>query len=350
MRSILAQDMIPLPLGTADILPMPHVSVMVPVSERAEPLVELYLEYAEPLRQAGISYEFLFLVEPWAREMAAPLNPLIAEGAPIRIFGAGHSVGENALLKLGAIEARGEIVVTLPSYRRVEAATLPKLIARVREGADLAIARRWPRVDSWVNRLQNRVFHSLLGGLARGRVHDVACGVRAMRRQVLQDLPVSGDFFRFLPLFALRDGYRVEELDAPQHPRDIGARVFSPGTYLRRMVDLLGLFFLIRFTDKPLRFFGMVGGALTAVGAVSLVVLFLQRLEGQGIADRPFLLLSVLLLVLGAQAIALGLIGEIIVHLHAPTRRPYRLLPLVSTSSSPGGDDRHESPGSTAAP
>jgi hypothetical protein len=95
--------------------------------------------------------------------------------------------------------------------------------------------------------------------------------------------------------------------------------------YVRRVIDLLGLFFLLRFTEKPLRFFGVVGSALGATGAVILAVLLVQRLAGEGIANRPLLLLGNLMVVLGVQAFALGLIGEIIVHLHAGTRRPYRL-------------------------
>ena len=156
-------------------------------------------------------------------------------------------------------------------------------------------------------------------------MHDVACGVRAMRRDVLEDLPLYGDFHRFLPLLALRDGYRVEELPAAQHPRDARPRVYSPGIYLRRLIDVLGLFFLLRFTDKPLRFFGLVGAASGLLGAAVLAVLFVQRLGGRGIADRPLLLLGVLLVMLGVQAIALGLVGEIIVHLSAARQRLYRV-------------------------
>jgi hypothetical protein len=105
---------------------------------------------------------------------------------------------------------------------------------------------------------------------------------------------------------------------------------------LRRIIDLLGLFFLLRFTEKPLRFFGLLGSLLATVGGGVLAVLLYQRLHGQGIADRPLLLLGVLLLVLGIQAVALGLVGEIIVHLHASGRRGYR---LDHRAPSPGSEE-----------
>jgi hypothetical protein len=302
------------------------VSVLVPVCERFEPLDTLYEGYSAPLRARGVEFEFLFLAEPWTRDLLNDLRPLIARGEPIRLLEVGQTLGETALLKLGAEHARSETLVTLPAYWRIEADTLPTVLDALDERTDVVVARRWPRRDSWINKLQNRVFHALIAGLSGNQIHDVACGVRIMRRSVLRELPLYGDFHRFLPLFALREGYRVVEVSAPQHPGDKGPRIYSPAIYLSRLVDLLGLFFLLRFTDKPLRFFGMFGSILSATGATVLFVLLLQRLAGMGIADRPVLLLGVLLLVLGFQAIALGLIGEIIVHLHAPSRRPYRVV------------------------
>ena len=117
----------------------------------------------------------------------------------------------------------------------------------------------------------------------------------------------------------------MEEIDAPQHLRDARTRIYSPGIYLRRLIDVLGLFFLARFTYKPLRFFGMIGGILSILGGSILLLLFLQRLGGESLAGRPLLLLGVLVFTLGIQAIALGLIGEIIVHFHAASRSPYRV-------------------------
>ncbi len=301
------------------------LSVIVPVSERPEPLVELYREYSAPLRDMGRSYEFLFVAQPWFKELTRPLGELADSGEPVRVLEVGQQVNEATLIKVGAASARGAMILTLPAYRRIEADALPGLVERLERGADLVIARRWPRRDSWINRLQNRAFHALVGRLGAGRIHDVACGVRVMRRELLSEIPLYGDFYRFLPLLAVRDGYTVEEVPAPQHRLDARTRVYAPGIYLRRLLDVFGLFFLLRFREKPLRFFGLVGGSMTFAGVVVLGVIFVQRLLGKGLADRPLLLLGVLLLVLGFQAIALGLVGEIIVHLHAPTVRSYRL-------------------------
>jgi hypothetical protein len=300
------------------------VSVLVPVRERPEPLAELYAEYARPLADAGIRHEFVFIVEPWFAAMAEPLRELAREGEPITVLDLGQTVGEATMLKVAAERARGDVLVTLPAYRRVRGEAVVALVDEL-ANADLALAVRWPRRDSWINRLQNRAFHRLVRWLAGSSFRDLACGVRALRRTVIEDTPLYGDIFRFFPLLAQREGFHVVEVEAEQHRGDDQPRVYAPGIYLRRAIDLLGMFFLLRFTEKPLRFFGLVGSISALVGVAILGLVSAQRLGGEPLADRPLLLLGVLLVVLGVQAVALGLIGEMIVFHHAHQRRRYRL-------------------------
>lgn len=318
-----------------------EVSVLVPVSERPWPLDALYEEFSAPLRQAGFRFEFVFIVETAHLGLVSCLEPLVQRDEPIRIVEVSYSEEDTTLLRVGAQRAAYDILVSLPAYPRIEAAELPKVIEPVLEGADMAVARRWPRQDSWLNRLQNKIFHVMVRPVGGQRIRDVACGVRAVRRAVLDALPLYGGFHRFIPLLALRAGYKVREIDTAQHHGDWQPRVYSPGIYLRRVLDILGLFFLIRFTDRPLRFFGLIGCAAFGAGGVTLVILLLQRMGGQPLGDRPILVLAVLLVVLGAQAIALGLVGEIIVHVSAPWRRSYRLLDERDGKEESTPDSRH---------
>jgi hypothetical protein len=305
--------------------PLLDVSVIVPMTERPAPPVELYEEFAAPLREAGRTFEFLFVSYPWFRFVTDKLAPLVQQGEPIRLIEVPRGASETTLIKVAAGSCRGRIIVTVPAYRQVEAAVLPALVARVEAGADLVVARRWPRSDSLINRFQSMVLHSFVSGLAGDRLHDVACGVRAMRRDIPAEVTLYGDFARFMPLIALLEGFAVEEVQAPVHKQAMQGRLYRPGVYLRRLIDVMGLLFLLKFTEKPLRFFGLIGTALAAGGGLVLFVVMLQRLAGQGLSDRPVLLLGVLLITLGIQSIALGLIGEMIVHLTASQRRRYRV-------------------------
>jgi hypothetical protein len=304
---------------------MNPISVIVPVAERPESLAWVYSHFSVPLKEAGLDFEFVFAIAHDRIEMAESLKPLAASGEPIRVLELGPGVGESALLEAAAGATTSPILLTLSPYPRVVPDCLPELVQTVEKGADLATAVRSSEGASLFGRVQRRAFHALLNRFVGGRFQDVASGVRAMRREVLEEVPLYGDFFRFLPYLAERQGFRVVEVSVPQHPQDRPSRIYPAGIYVRRMVDVLGLMFLLRFIQKPLRFFGLVGSGLAAAGALVLLILFFQRIRGEGIADRPVLLLAVLLLVLGIQAFAMGLIGEIIVHLNASERRLYRL-------------------------
>ena len=306
------------------------VSVLVPVWQQPEPLVPLYLEFMAPLRARGWNVEFIFICEPGFENDIGELLEQSRQGEPIRILQVAQLIDESSLFNAAVAQAKGEVIVTLPAYRRIVADHVPRLVDRVLEGTDLVVARRWPRGDAWVNKLQNRVLHRLIHTMLGGTLRDVACGVRAMKREVLLNTPVYGDSFRFFTLLAERAGYGTEEMDTPQHVQDHRARIYRPGLYLRRFVDLLGIFVILRFTSRPLRFFGPVGATLILLGTFALVVTAFLGLGPTGSPARVTLLTGIFLLVLGIQTVAIGLIGEMIVFLQAPTRSRYRIVERIN--------------------
>ncbi len=306
--------------------PMKHrlVSVIVPVVERADDLVELHRAFATELEARGEAHEFLFVFDGGFTpppELAA----LSREREDVRVLRFARTFGETAALRLGIERSKGDLILTLPAYFQVTPDGLHAMLDGLEAGSDMVVASRSPRIDSWLNRLQSAVFHRMLSGVTDRRFHDMACGVRLMRRPVAEALPLYGDLHRFIPALALREGYLVDEVPVPQHPKDAGTRVYGPGVYVRRLLDITAFFFLAKFTEKPLRFFGLVGSVFFLAGAVTSLVLLVQRLGGTAIANRPLLLLAVLLVALGVQLMGLGLVGEIIVHLRAPHRRAYRV-------------------------
>ncbi len=299
------------------------VSVIVPVVERADELEGLYVAFAGELEARGLAHEFIFVLDggfPPPPELAT-----LAQRDNVRVLRFARTFGETAALRLGIERSAGDVILTLPAYFQVKPEGVGPLLAALENGSDMAVASRSPRVDSWLNRVQSAVFHRMISGVTDRRFHDIACGVRAMRRHVAEALPLYGDLHRFIPALAVREGYLVDEVPVPQHPRDARTRVYGPGVYLRRLLDVATFFFLAKFTEKPLRFFGLVGSVFFLAGAVTGAVLLVDRLRGTGIANRPLLLLAVLMIALGVQLMGLGLVGEIIVHLRAPHRRAYRV-------------------------
>ena len=307
-----------------------QVSVLVPVWQQPEPLVPLYHEYATPLHERGWNVEFIFICEPGFEIEIAQLLEQSRKGENIRILQVAQLIDESSLFNAAVSHARGNVIVTLPAYRRIEASHLPRLVDRVLEGTDLVVARRWPRKDAWINQLQNRALHRFIHMILGGTLRDVACGVRAMKREVLLNTPVYGDSFRFFALLAERAGFSMEEMDAPQHLQDRRARIYTPGLYLRRFVDLLGIFVILRFTSRPLRFFGPLGAYLMLAGMAALGVAAFIGLGHIGSFSRVILLTGIFFVVLGIQTIAIGLVGEMMVFLQAPTQSRYRIVERIN--------------------
>jgi hypothetical protein len=159
----------------------------------------------------------------------------------------------------------------------------------------------------------------------------MSCGVRAFTRNVADELHIYGDQYRFFPILAARRGFKVTEVKVRETDRTQVFTRHGPRAYLARALDIFALIFLARFTKKPLRFFGTIGTGVFVVGAAFLSYLVIERtFFGVGLADRPALLLSSLLVVLGLQVFALGLLGELIIFTHAKDIKEYTIERIVN--------------------
>ena len=308
----------------------PQLSVIVPITERHDDLREVYGAYRQALSELGRSYEFIFVLDGDFPQAEAALRSLMEEGEKLTIVKMARWFGEATALTAGFEQSGGEIILTLPPYLQVEPAEIGKLLECL-DGCDLAIGWRYPREDSLLNRIQNRAFHMLLRHLTGQDFHDLGCGARAMKRQVMEELQLYGDQHRFLPLLAYRQGFKVREVQMRQAAADRGQRIYSMGIYLRRLLDILTIFFLIKFTKKPFRFFGLMGSSVFIIGSILLAYLAVDRLAFDvALANRPLLLLSSLLIVLGIHIFAIGLIGEIIIFTHARDLKEYTIEEIIN--------------------
>jgi hypothetical protein len=237
----------------------------------------------------------------------------------------------------GFQRASGRVIVTAPAYHQIQGAELGKLV-RALDKSDVAIGRRWPRVGSRFEVIRRDAFHRLIATGGQ-RFNDLGCGARAMKRRVLDEISLYGDQHRFLPVLANRQGFRIVEVDVAQSPLDRNEAGYPPKEYLHRVLDIFTVFFLVRFTKKPLRFFGMVGATTFVIGAALVAYLAIDRLVFQHpLADRPALLLSSLLVVLGMQLFALGLLGELIIFTHARDIKDYQVDEVVRYPEAVAGN------------
>jgi len=300
-----------------------EISLVCPVGPDHLSLAANHREYADVLASTGRSAEFIYVVSGNQQGALDELAKIQDGRFRMRILRMARGFGEATATQLGFDRSEGKYVLTLPDRPQIEAAILLELLARLDEGDEVVVTRRWPRTDALLNRLQSRMFHSLVRRAVKQNFHDLTCGVRGFTRDAALRLDLYGDQHRFIPVIAARNGYQVTELSGPQHPGNQALRLAAPGVYARRVLDILNILFLARFTRKPLRFFGLVGLSIGLIGFVITAYLGVQRLLGFApLADRPLLLLGVLLIVLGVQVTAIGLLGEIIIFFAAKRDRP----------------------------
>jgi hypothetical protein len=329
-----------------------QVSVLVPVTKAAPYLLDLHREISEQLASLGLAYEVLYLLRG---AVSVPLSGLheIRREDPERIRVVEFARGsEAAMLTAGAEIARGDIILTVPGEYEIDLAALGELYDAVVEGSDMAFAMRI-RGRARSARIQSELFNRLVSWVGGSQFHDVTCGTRAIRRHVFDEIPIYGDFHRYLPVLADRLGLQVREIPAPQHPHAPSPLVHPPLMYLWRGIDLLSVLFISRFTRMPLRLFGGVGASFAAVGLTILAVIGIERMLGTPLSNRPLLVLATLLIGLGVQSFTIGLLGELLLFFNARQVRDYRIAAIYEASApipqSPSVSDGPESVGELSA-
>jgi glycosyltransferase involved in cell wall biosynthesis len=311
----------------------PAISVIVPVGDRHGEAVRLHAEYRAGLEALGQSFEIIYVLDGPRRGFAEGLRSLIEGGERFTVISLTRSFGEATALMAGFEHSAGGTIITLPAYPQVAGSEIPALVEALAE-CDIAVGRRWPRAGGNFERLRRSVFHRLLGWITGVRLNDLGCGARAFPRRVLEEIQLYGDQHRFLAVLAERQGFSVREVNLAQSPEDRFRGLYGPRDYARGLLDIFTIFFLVRFTKKPLRFFGMVGLTIFAVGSLLVLWLIADKLiTGQGLASRPALLLSTLLVVLGLQLFALGLLGELIIFTHARAIKDYQIERVIEFRS-----------------
>jgi glycosyltransferase involved in cell wall biosynthesis len=309
---------------------IPVISVVVPISERHDDIRELYQLYSDELNKMEKSFEFIFVVDGYFQAAFDELKKIKSEGHPVRIVKFPKNFGESVALMEGFQRARGEVVLTLASYLQIEPKDLSKVFAAYEEGADLVVTRRYPRKDPFINKLQSTTYHYLLRRLTGSPFRDITSGMRLIKKRILSEIVLYGDLHRFIPILALQKGFKVKEVNVAHRREDTQLRLVNPGIYLRRVLDMLTLFFLVKFTKKPLRFFGLIGSTLFLIGTALSISLAIEKiLTSAALSNRPLLLLGILFMVFGIQTLSVGLVGELIIYSHAKEINEYTIEKII---------------------
>ena len=292
------------------------ISVVVPLLNEESSLEELYTEIAAALEPRGEAFEVVFVDDGSTDGSGSVLSRLHDEHANVVVVRLRRNFGKAAALKAGFLEARGDVIVTIDADLQDDPAEIPQLLAKLDEGFDLVSGWKTRRNDPLPRRLFSRVFNWTNALISGVRLHDVNCGLKAYRAEVVQGIRLYGELHRFLPVLAAYQGYSVAEIPVNHRARQHGRSRYGPERYLRGFFDLLSVTFMGRYRYRPLHLFGGLGALMGAVGFVILTYLTVVWFWGEAIGHRPLLTLGVLLIVVGIQFVSLGLLSELITSQH----------------------------------
>ena len=299
------------------------VSVIIPVLRDDGGLAEVHRAYRAAFDRTQDEIEFLYVLGRESRHALAGLMAL--KEAVLSRWD-----GEGPALRSAFEHTRGDRILILPASPQVDPRDVPKVL-KLLAHADMVVANRLALGDSWLDAVQVRLFRWLVRLLFSRIITDPVCRVRAYRRQALQEIVGYNVGQHYSSLLAAERGFQIAEvevrpssLSASGAPRQGGFSLLL--SRLRLSLEMLSLYVVLKFIHKPLRFFGTIGLPILLVGVIFTGYLGISRLFfGMPLADRPALILGVLLIVLGIQVIALGLIGEIIIFVAGKRIKDYTI-------------------------
>jgi glycosyltransferase involved in cell wall biosynthesis len=297
----------------SSVLILPRVSLVVPGLNEGESLAELASRIDKAL--AGKEqYEIIFVDDGSTDDSWGIIKRLSSENPAVRGVRLRKNFGKATALSAGFRKARGTIFVTMDADLQDDPEDLPSFLTKLEEGNDCVVGWKVNRLDPANRRVLSRIFNGTVGLLTGVRLHDMNCGFKAYRSEVIRSIPIYGDLFRFIPALAASQGFSVTEIPIKHHARKYGRSRYGLERILRGFFDLISVLFLTRYQKKPMHLFGLVGLVLAGIGTLIETYLTVLWFLGHKIGDRPLLMLGVLMIVTGIQLFSLGLIGEFLTY------------------------------------
>ncbi len=291
----------------------PTVSVLVPFHNEVDTLPTLQQQLEEVFSREGVTYELIAIDDGSTDSSSDALKQ-----HNMTLVSHKRRMGKGRALEHGFEASRGEIIILMDADLQDDPYDIPKFLHRIDEGYDLVNGWRAVRNDPINKTLPSKIFNKvLLKGLLRSPFHDINCGFKAMRREVLDHIRFYGDNYRFVPVIAHKMGFKVSEVPVEHHPRKYGVSKYGFFRMMYGFLDTITTYFITRFAEKPLHFFGPIGGVTFVIGALITTYLGIERLFfGIELYKRPMLLAGIFLSIVGLQVIMTGIIAELIVYLH----------------------------------
>lgn len=300
------------------------------------------------VRESNGSFELVVALDGQLLALSQRFEEALRGQAHTKLVHLNTQRGQVGTICAGLAISSGRSIITFPAYPQVDVTSIHAVLEALETGADYVVGYRQKRTDSPLNRVASRIFNGTVRLLTGVSFRDIGCGVHGMRNEVSSSIPNYGDNQLFLPILVAREGFSVRETPVDENTSGPRLRFFTPATLVRRGLDLLTLAYVVRFTQKPLRPFGLLGATFMLAGLILLGILGWQRMfMSVPLAERPLLLFALLLVTTGVQVVILGFLGELLIYLHFRGQTNYRIERRFRSAASgatgpPAGGDESD--------
>jgi glycosyltransferase involved in cell wall biosynthesis len=295
----------------------PQISVVIPVFDEAENVLDLHREITASLVSHGRPYEVIFVDDGSRDATVDRLLEIEAHDPRVRVLRLRRNFGQTAAFSAGFDHARGDVIVTSDGDLQNDPADIPLLLARLDEGFDMVCGWRRARQDDASRKVPSWLANRLISWATGVHLHDYGCSLKAMRLEVVRGMRLYGEMHRFIPAIASWMGVSVAEVPVNHRPRTRGRSKYGLGRTLRVLLDLFTVKFLLEFGTRPSHLFGTWGFLSGGLGVAILGYLtWVKLVLGESIWGRPLLLGGVLLVITGVQLVGIGLLAEMLVRIY----------------------------------
>ena len=298
------------------------LSVVIPVFEEELNIEPLHDEIRRVLEGLEKSSEIIFIDDGSRDNSFAILEDIQRKNDGVRVIRFRRNFGQTAALAAGLQYAQGEVVVTMDGDRQNDPNDIPSLLARIDDGYDLVCGWRFDRKDKyWSRKFPSMLANKLISRTTEVELHDYGCTLKAMRREVAKNITLYGELHRFIPAVASQMGVSIAEIKVNHRPRTLGTTKYGISRTFRVLLDLITVKFLLKYAGRPMHFFGLPGLISGAIGfLLALYTTFERLFLGVPMGSRPLFLLAILMILIGIQFIAIGLLGEMQIRTYYETQ------------------------------
>jgi glycosyltransferase involved in cell wall biosynthesis len=292
------------------------ISLVLPIYNEVESIPHLLEELTPVLDSTGKTYEIICVDDGSTDGSFKELKKLRSQDERVRVIRFRRNFGQTAAFSAGFDYALGNLVITMDADLQNDPADIPKLLDKLDEGYDIVSGwrvKRW-REGFWqilIRKVPSRIANWLISTITDVHLHDYGCALKVYRREVVKNINLYGDLHRFIPAIASYYGVTIAEVPVNYRSRQFGNSKYGMGRIIRVILDLLAVRFLLSYSTRPIQIFGSLGLLSLFIGIIiGIYLTYMKYVYNEALAERPLLMLAMLLVMVGVQLITMGLLGE----------------------------------------